>query len=72
VSGENVCFVETNTLVKTDFEKLENSQSYKEMFGQVLQTFYFSLYNSTEKFFNFFYNVPNKIQVFAFNLNPVS
>jgi hypothetical protein len=31
----NWLLVETNTLVKSDFEKVENSQSYEEKFGQV-------------------------------------
>jgi hypothetical protein len=38
----NWLLVERNTLVKSDFEKLENSQSYEEKFGQVFtNVFYF-------------------------------
>jgi hypothetical protein len=36
MGDENMRLVETNKQVKTDFEKLENSQSYEEKFGQVL------------------------------------
>jgi hypothetical protein len=73
VSGENIRLVETNTLVKTDFEKLENSTSYWEKFEKVDANFCtFSFTTLRKKIVIFFYNVPHKIRVFTFNLNPVS
>ena len=69
VSEKKMRLVDTNTLVKTDFEKVENSKSYEQKFGHFF-TFVFTALR--RNFLNFFNIVAHKIQVFAFNLNPVS
>jgi hypothetical protein len=51
--------------MKSDFKKLENSQSYEEKFGQLNTNFLTYPLTTLRKNFVFFYNVPNKIQVFA-------
>jgi hypothetical protein len=45
MGDENVRLVETNTPVKTDFDKLENSQSYEGKFGHVSMVFHLSRSN---------------------------
>jgi len=73
VSEQNMRLVTKNTLVKTDFEKVQYSQSYEQNFGQLLANFFTVSFTTLRKnFVDFFNNSNHKSQVFAFNLNPVS
>jgi hypothetical protein len=65
--------VERNTLVKTDLEKVKNSQSCEENFNQLFTNFFTFFLTTQRKFFlDFLNNFIHEAQVFAFNLDPVS